>query len=95
MNKAEKNKKSHRPITKAGSSINNKTGAWRTHYPKIDTNKCIGCSLCAKICPDNCIYMKAAKNGKLIAQPDLDYCKGCGLCAAECPVKAISMIKEK
>ncbi|MCF7860146.1 4Fe-4S binding protein [Patescibacteria group bacterium] len=79
------------PTTKPGSALNNKTGDWRTSKPVIDKNICIGCSRCAKLCPDACILMKLDKEGKLKAEVDYDYCKGCGLCAAECPVKAILM----
>lgn len=94
MKKLKANKVSKRPISTPGSSLKNKTGSWSTEKPKVEANKCIGCSLCAKLCPDNCIYMKAAKNGRLIAVPDYDYCKGCGICASECPVKAIRMVKK-
>jgi len=77
-------------ITKKNSSLKNKTGNWRTTKPITDKTKCIGCSLCAKICPEGCIEMKSLDN-KLKPQTDYDYCKGCGLCAKECPVKAIKM----
>ncbi|NCB20807.1 MAG: 4Fe-4S dicluster domain-containing protein [Clostridia bacterium] len=83
-----------RPLTKAGSAQENKTGSWRKEHPVVDKNKCISCSLCAKLCPDNCIYMRETKKGHLIAEPNLDYCKGCGICAEECPVKAIRMVKD-
>ncbi len=93
MKKCQK-KKSKKPISQPGSARKNKTGSWRTEKPEIDIDKCTGCSLCAKLCPDNCIYMKEAKNGRLIATPDYDYCKGCSICASECPVKAIRMVKD-
>lgn len=86
--------KKHRPLASAGSALNNKTGAWRTHRPIVDPQLCVGCSLCAKLCPDSCILMRKNPAGKLKAKPDYDYCKGCGLCAAECPVKAIKMVKD-
>ena len=80
---------------KPGSTIKNKTGGWRTYVPKTDYNKCIGCGLCAKVCPEVAIAMMPEKDpaAKRKERPvtDLDYCKGCGLCAAECPVKAIRM----
>jgi len=77
-------------ITKPNSSLTNKTGPWRTHRPVTDYNKCIGCALCSKICPEGCIGMKktTTKDQPII---NYDYCKGCGLCAHECPVKAIKM----
>jgi len=82
--------------TSPNTSVGNKTGAWRTHKPNIDQEKCIGCSLCAKICPEGCIAMAKKTDGdKLKPAIDYDYCKGCALCAHECPVKAIKMEYEK
>lgn len=92
LNKKKKN--NHRPLAQAGTSTDNKTGSWRTHRPEIDPNLCIGCSRCAKLCPDACILMKLDSNNQLKAEVDYDYCKGCGICAAECPVKAILMKKD-
>jgi 2-oxoacid:acceptor oxidoreductase delta subunit (pyruvate/2-ketoisovalerate family) len=75
---------------KPNTSLKNKTGSWRTHRPITNQEKCIGCSLCAKLCPEGCIEMININN-KLKPQTDYDYCKGCGLCAHECPVKVIDM----
>lgn len=80
-------------IVKPNSSLENKTGDWRSQRPEIDINKCIGCELCSKICPDSAAYMKMV-NGQKKAFVDYAYCKGCGLCAKECPVKAIKMKEE-
>jgi len=79
--------------TVANSSEKNKTGSWRTHKPQTDYSKCIGCSLCSKVCPEGCITMKKT-NAKQKPAVDYNYCKGCGVCANECPVKAISMEKD-
>ncbi len=81
-------------VTKANSSLNNKTGSWRSYRPVVNKNKCIACGMCTKICPDGAINFKKIK-GKLKADVNYDYCKGCGLCAKECPVKAIIMEREK
>ncbi|MFA5024553.1 MAG: 4Fe-4S dicluster-binding protein [Patescibacteria group bacterium] len=79
-------------ITKPGTSLLNKTGAWRTARPITDFNVCISCQRCAKICPEACIAMKKiTKFPKLKPVTDYNYCKGCALCARECPVKAIKM----
>lgn len=83
-------------ITEPNTTLANKTGPWRTEKPVTDLEICVGCSLCSKICPENCIAMgkNAASGEKLKPATDYDYCKGCGLCAHECPVKAIKMIKD-
>ncbi len=77
-------------ITDVGSSAKNKTGAWRIFKPVLSNDKCIGCGMCAKFCPENCVVIKDKK-----AEIDMDYCKGCGICANECPVKAILMELEE
>jgi 2-oxoacid:acceptor oxidoreductase delta subunit (pyruvate/2-ketoisovalerate family) len=77
------------------SARNNKTGSWRTQKPVTDEAICIGCSLCAKLCPEGCITMVShIDSTKLHPQTDYDYCKGCALCAHECPVKAIKMVQD-
>lgn len=78
-----------------GSTIKNKTGGWRTFKPKTDLNKCIGCGICTKVCPEGIIRMETNKEGEPKPRTDYNYCKGCGICAAECPVKAIIMELDK
>lgn len=86
-------KKNNKTTIKPNSSLNNKTGSWRTSRPEVDYNKCIGCSLCAKLCPEGCIAMIKTKQG-LKPKFDYNYCKGCSLCANQCPIKAIIMKSE-
>ena len=80
---------------KPNTTLKNKTGGWRTFKPKIDLNKCLGCGICVRICPEGIIKMEANKEGKQKPKTDYDFCKGCGICAAECPVKAIIMELDK
>lgn len=78
-------------ICKPASSLENKTGSWRTtKRPKLDAEKCIGCQQCVFICPEASIRMNENKKAEI----DYDFCKGCGLCAGVCPVKAIEMVEE-
>ncbi len=54
---------------------------------KVDKNKCIGCGLCASMCPKT-FKMNADNISEPISQSD----KKCAKKAADvCPVKAISV----
>lgn len=79
-------------ITKAGSSLRNKTGSWRTFRPVVDKQICIGCNRCWLFCPDCSIGVKEPSKK---AEVNYDYCKGCGICAEVCPVKCIKMKREE
>ncbi len=58
---------------------------------KINTEACIGCTICFKVCK-----FEAVKGGTPREKHEIiaDKCVGCGLCATKCPKKCIEMIEE-
>ncbi len=77
--------------TEGATSLNNKTGGWRTFKPVLNKDKCVDCMICWLYCPDDSIVVK---DGKMIGF-DYDYCKGCSVCSNVCPRNAIDMVPEK
>jgi pyruvate ferredoxin oxidoreductase gamma subunit len=80
------------PAIHAGAtSVEVRTGLWRTMRPVIDYDKCNKCWwVCSTYCPDGCIAV--AEDGT--PQIDYDHCKGCLVCVAQCPPHAIAAIPE-
>lgn len=70
------------------TSINFKTGDWRSLTPVVDHKKCKKCKICTLFCPDEAL--KFNEETKQI-EIDEDFCKGCGICARECKFDAIEM----
>jgi NADH-quinone oxidoreductase subunit I len=64
--------------------------------------KCIGCELCAGVCPADCIYVRGADNPAddpvspgerygFVYDINMLRCIFCGLCVEACPTEAITM----
>ena len=80
------------PMINAGiTSVEVRTGLWRTMRPIINYEKCSGCWwACSTYCPDGAINVRDD------GMPDIDYDhgKGCLVCVAQCPPHAIESIAE-
>jgi len=57
----------------------------------VDKDICIGCSLCASLCPYQAIRMVKGEGKVKKAETVVASCKACGICASHCPTFAISM----
>jgi NADH-quinone oxidoreductase chain I len=59
----------------------------------LDFKRCIGCSNCVQICPNDCMWMEKLEDPELgkIERPGVDMgrCLFCGLCVEVCPTVAI------
>ncbi len=81
-------------------------GRYQLH---VEMDDCIGCDLCAKICPVDCIEIETIKATGAIGQTsdgttkrlhvpkfdiDMAKCMYCGLCTVVCPTECITMTNE-
>jgi pyruvate ferredoxin oxidoreductase gamma subunit len=79
-------------IHAAATSVNVKTGLWRTMRPVIDYHRCAKCWwFCSSFCPDSVISL----NSEGYPVIDYDHCKGCLICAAQCGTHAIRVVPEE
>jgi pyruvate ferredoxin oxidoreductase gamma subunit len=79
-------------IHAAATSVEVRTGLWRTLRPVIDRERCHRCWwICSTLCPDSAIDV--SPDGE--PQIEYDYCKGCMICVSVCPHHAIDSIPER
>jgi pyruvate ferredoxin oxidoreductase gamma subunit len=73
------------------TSLQVKTGTWRTMRPVIDHDHCHRCTwVCSTFCPDGAIGIDDQGRPEI----DYDHCKGCLVCVAVCPHHAIRGVPE-
>jgi len=78
-------------IHAGATSVEVRTGLWRTLRPVIDYPRCNRCWwVCSEFCPDSAIRVNAEQYPEI----DYDHCKGCLICVAQCPAHAISAVPE-
>ena len=53
----------------------------------VDTNDCVACGCCVKVCPKNAIEIWKG----IMAKINFESCVGCGKCAKECPASVITV----
>jgi len=79
-------------IHAGATSVEVRTGLWRTLRPIVDEANCHHCTwICATLCPDGAIAVDPGGAPRI----DLDHCKGCMVCAAVCPHHAIETVAER
>ncbi|MCC6474089.1 MAG: 2-oxoacid:acceptor oxidoreductase family protein [Burkholderiales bacterium] len=79
-------------IFAAATSVEVRTGLWRTLRPQIDYARCKRCSwVCSTFCPDSAIRVRTDGSPEI----DFDHCKGCLVCVAVCPPHAIAAVPER
>lgn len=61
---------------------------------KLDMGRCVGCGVCAYICPNKAIEIVTVDERKLPAV-DIGRCCFCGLCVDYCPRSALSMTHDQ
>jgi ferredoxin len=75
-------------IVQVVSGFGHKTGRYSSKL-KIDNDKCIGCGLCAKLCPMKNITIKEHK------AVSGDQCTMCYRCINKCPGQALTLLGKK
>lgn len=60
----------------------------RDDIAKVDTDKCVLCLTCVRICPHGAISVDEEEKAASMSPVS---CQRCGMCAAECPARAITL----
>ncbi len=73
------------------TSVQVRTGLWRTVRPVLNKDACNKCTwVCGSFCPDGVISVDAEGFPEI----DFDQCKGCMICIVQCPKHALVPVPE-
>ncbi|SJZ58456.1 NuoI/complex I 23 kDa subunit family protein [Selenihalanaerobacter shriftii] len=66
---------------------------------QLNEDKCVGCRLCAKCCPNPVIEIETVRdenNKRELTEfkVNLQYCQFCGFCIENCPTQALQTTQE-
>jgi len=61
----------------------------------VKNDMCIGCGICAGVCPSECLEMQWSARGELIPVKVEDCCQQCGICIKVCPFSDSDINQDK
>ena len=59
------------------------------YVSRVDPDRCVGCGLCADLCPFGALAVRGG-----LAVVDVAACMGCGVCVSHCPNEALRLVRE-
>jgi heterodisulfide reductase subunit A-like polyferredoxin len=81
--------------SRAASILSQQTMTANARVAEVDTQRCVGCLTCVRICPYDVPKIRTDANGvgNILGAASIEpaVCHGCGICVSECPARAIQL----